>query len=80
MGQRYDDRWPTSARHRREKNNSAWFVQAPSIANNLAAIQAELERRGVSFVDQDENGTRLQAGLRRGGDAVSEPRPKTSPT
>jgi transcriptional regulator with XRE-family HTH domain len=27
------------------------------IANNLTAIQAELERRGVTFLDRDENGT-----------------------
>jgi len=27
------------------------------IANNLAAIQAELEKRGIGFVDQDESGT-----------------------
>jgi transcriptional regulator with XRE-family HTH domain len=27
------------------------------IANNLTAIQAELEKRGISFVDRDETGT-----------------------
>jgi transcriptional regulator with XRE-family HTH domain len=27
------------------------------IANNLTAIQSELEKRGVRFVDRDENGT-----------------------
>ena len=27
------------------------------IANNLTAIQAQLEKRGVTFLDRDENGT-----------------------